>query len=609
MGFFYEFPYFGVMEYNNDWLIAKWKELEARLNQEIQDRKDEDAKLLAAIEKEIADRMAADAELKEEFTELLGEETAARIAADNQLQANINTEAADREAADNRLQANINAEATAREAADAQLQKNLDAETEERKFEDIQIRFYIDHKIEEEEQTRQEADDRLQAAIDKEISDRETQDNALSAQISNEITARTQEDEALSDRIDAEASERNQADQDIHDMLDQLDAAYKAADAAEAQAREQAIADLDEKLNSCCTEVKGDITEINSSISTIYNDIAAITGASTTLASRVESLEQRADTSDLNLGATNARITTAEEEIKSNTDRVDEAFTEISNIDIRLMTTENTTSALQDNVNGLDTRVTALEAGGGGGGDVTKEYVDQQIEQESTYRMNADDALQSAINSNGTNIHTLQTEQSSMDARLETVEDSVANMVTTDILDNRLKLLFDFSTTTFINGANSNSDIMYTPEGRTIQSGLCVPSNSFLTVQKLGPYRCMYMFSLTYDIIFLPSTRSYIINSIYGEFDVRNTSEFFTSNQSTPMAQYNIHIFETKPYTNSFANRAMNASVQIHQTSVAINMEPKTPQTNINIMYRDDSAPGASAQFTISGIIIETSQH
>lgn len=75
----------------------------------------------ARIDQEIEDRKAADNALQDN----IDAETAARKAADAQLQSNIDTEKAAREAADDQLQANIDAEAQTRANADANLQNQI----------------------------------------------------------------------------------------------------------------------------------------------------------------------------------------------------------------------------------------------------------------------------------------------------------------------------------------------------------------------------------------------------------------------------------------------------------------------------------------------------
>lgn len=75
----------------------------------------------ARIDQEIEDRKAADNALQDN----INAETAARKAADAQLQSNIDTEKAAREAADDQLQANIDAEAQTRANADTNLQNQI----------------------------------------------------------------------------------------------------------------------------------------------------------------------------------------------------------------------------------------------------------------------------------------------------------------------------------------------------------------------------------------------------------------------------------------------------------------------------------------------------
>lgn len=110
-----------------------------QFNNEVQARKDGDAKLTTNLNKEITDRENADTTLQtnidneannrrisdEAIESNLTHETQARVDMDNTLQTHIDTEKSQRESADTTLQANIDAEKTARQNADADIIRNI----------------------------------------------------------------------------------------------------------------------------------------------------------------------------------------------------------------------------------------------------------------------------------------------------------------------------------------------------------------------------------------------------------------------------------------------------------------------------------------------------
>lgn len=114
-----------------------------------------------------------------------------RKAADNALQDNIDAETAERKAADAQLQSNIDTEKAAREAADAQLQANIDAEAQTRANADANLQNQI---------TSNDADiTQLRTDLTTETAARTSADTALSDRITantNAITTETEQRQA-----------------------------------------------------------------------------------------------------------------------------------------------------------------------------------------------------------------------------------------------------------------------------------------------------------------------------------------------------------------------------------------------------------------------------
>ena len=99
-----------------------------QFNNEVQARKDGDAKLTTNLNKEIQDRKNADATLQEN----IDAEKSARENADTTLTTNLNNEIKGRTDGDNTLTTNLNKEIQDRKNADTTLQNNIDAEVSAR---------------------------------------------------------------------------------------------------------------------------------------------------------------------------------------------------------------------------------------------------------------------------------------------------------------------------------------------------------------------------------------------------------------------------------------------------------------------------------------------
>ena len=144
-----------------------------QFNNEVQARKDGDAKLTTNLNKEIQDRENADTTLQE----------------------NIDAEKNARENADNTLQGNIDAEKSARESTDTTLTTNLNKEIQDRKNADTTLQNNIDGEV----TARTEAIENVNTAITTERDARISADNLINQKLTQETTA-------LSSKIDSNSS-------------------------------------------------------------------------------------------------------------------------------------------------------------------------------------------------------------------------------------------------------------------------------------------------------------------------------------------------------------------------------------------------------------------
>lgn len=229
-------------------------------------------------------------------------------------------------AAEAQLQQNIDAEVDRATQAEKQLQDNIDAEVERAQNEEARLDAKIDA-----ETTRAEA---AEANLHQEILDETARataaENQNAAAIAAEkLRAQTRENE-IQAALDKEIRERIAADNDIINALEQEVLARRAADTA-----------LQNSIDATKNELKIDINNIN-------NTIAGITGGQTNLPYL-----------KLTGGIMTGPI----------------SFSSTDTITVGRGPTQNLEVATKQYVDD------AVAAGGGGGtgGDVSKEYVDQQI--------------------------------------------------------------------------------------------------------------------------------------------------------------------------------------------------------------------------------------
>ena len=104
------------------------KDVEEKIEQEINDRKSADNTLQSNIDTEVNNRKSVDTALQGN----IDKETKARESADTTLQTNIDNEVKTRQNADNTLQTNIDNETKSRQSADETLQENIDNEKSQR---------------------------------------------------------------------------------------------------------------------------------------------------------------------------------------------------------------------------------------------------------------------------------------------------------------------------------------------------------------------------------------------------------------------------------------------------------------------------------------------
>lgn len=257
---------------------------------------------------------------------LITAETARAEAAEKTLQDNINVEEDRATQAEDNLQANINAEQTRAEEAEEMLQENINAEADRAKLEETAL----DNKIEAETTRAEAAENALTTALAEETSRAKTAENKNAADIAAETLRAQTKENTIQANLDDEVTKRIAADNDIINAIEQEVLARRAADTA-----------LQNNIDAVNNKLTGDIQAINTQLDSINSGTKVlpylpITGGELT----GDTMFAQGNTLTLGRGPTT---------------------------DLEAATKKYVDDAV------------AAGGGGGTGGDVTKEYVDEQV--------------------------------------------------------------------------------------------------------------------------------------------------------------------------------------------------------------------------------------
>lgn len=323
------------------------------------------------LEDEIQNRKDAD----EHLADLIADETDARIAGDEKLDNRITNEVAT-------LNARIDSEVEKLNAVDAKLREDLTAETQNRIANDIAsvelvqdgtkdiyrlkkndgtaievpIELYnytllvqkldtlsqVEVRLNAEIEARKAADDKIEAKVDTEIADRKAADADLQKQINdNKSSTDAALAQEVADRKAADAKEvadRIQADADMDAALKALIKAEENARTAGDTALANQIADLTGKFNTFKNATEGDIAGIETNVETLTESLNALTE---TVSANKTDLESK-------LTALTARVTAEETTTADNVVKIAQLVAQ--------------TNALQTTVSALNETVTALQS-------------------------------------------------------------------------------------------------------------------------------------------------------------------------------------------------------------------------------------------------------
>lgn len=264
---------------------------------------------------------------------LITAETARAEAAEKTLQDNINAEEDRATQAEGNLQNNINAEQTRAEEAEEMLQENINAEADRAKLEETAL----DNKIEAETTRAEAAENTLTTALAEETSRAKTAENKNASDIAAETLRAQTKENTIQANLDDEVTKRIAADNDIINAIEQEVLARRAADTA-----------LQNNIDAVNNQLQAKINTINGNIETINSDIGKIISGATVLPY---------------LPITGGEIT-------GHT-----SFAQGSTLTLGRGPTTDLEAATKKYVDDA----VAQGGGGGTGGDVTKEYVDEQV--------------------------------------------------------------------------------------------------------------------------------------------------------------------------------------------------------------------------------------
>lgn len=312
------------------------------------------------LEDEIQNRKDAD----EHLADLIADETDARIAGDEKLDNRITNEVAT-------LNARIDSEVEKLNAVDAKLREDLTAETQNRIDNDIAsvelvqdgtkdiyrlkkndgtaievpIELYnytllvqkldtlsqVEVRLNAEIEARKAADDKIEAKVDTEIADRKTADADLQKQINDN---KSSADAALAQEV----ADRKAADADMDAALKALIKAEETARVAGDTELANQISDLTGKFNTFKNSMESDIAGIEADVETLTENLNALTN---TVSANKTDLESK-------LTALTARVSAEETTTADNVVKIAQLVAQ--------------TNALQTTVSALNETVTALQS-------------------------------------------------------------------------------------------------------------------------------------------------------------------------------------------------------------------------------------------------------
>lgn len=312
------------------------------------------------LEDEIQNRKDAD----EHLADLIADETDARIAGDEKLDNRITNEVAT-------LNARIDSEVEKLNAVDAKLREDLTAETQNRIANDIAsvelvqdgtkdiyrlkkndgtaievpIELYnytllvqkldtlsqVEVRLNAEIEARKAADDKIEAKVDTEIADRKTADAELQKQINDN---KSSADAALAQEV----ADRKAADADMDAALKALIKAEETARVAGDTELANQISDLTGKFNTFKNSMESDIAGIEANVETLTENLNALTN---TVSANKTELESK-------LTALTARVSAEETTTADNVVKIAQLVAQ--------------TNALQTTVSALNETVTALQS-------------------------------------------------------------------------------------------------------------------------------------------------------------------------------------------------------------------------------------------------------
>lgn len=312
------------------------------------------------LEDEIQNRKDAD----EHLADLIADETDARIAGDEKLDNRITNEVAT-------LNARIDSEVEKLNAVDAKLREDLTAETQNRIANDIAsvelvqdgtkdiyrlkkndgtaievpIELYnytllvqkldtlsqVEVRLNAEIEARKAADDKIEAKVDTEIADRKTADAELQKQINDN---KSSADAALAQEV----ADRKAADADMDAALKALIKAEETARVAGDTELANQISDLTGKFNTFKNSMESDIAGIEADVETLTENLNALTN---TVSANKTDLESK-------LTALTARVSAEETTTADNVVKIAQLVAQ--------------TNALQTTVSALNETVTALQS-------------------------------------------------------------------------------------------------------------------------------------------------------------------------------------------------------------------------------------------------------
>ena len=366
-----------ILNEQTDYAKQRIVELAKEIDQEIEDRKAEIARL-----ETVCDRIESESKERDnELTELIATRVRESEERDAQLQVNIDNEAKTREENDKTLQNNIDKEAQTRETNDnslhTKLQANIDSEANTRELNDIKKVAHVDDGNKRTYSIYRNNDTKIAEDIEvyeynKLVADLQTL-GEVAENLKAEVAARKAGDDALQAQITQEISDRNAEIVKVTAIVTQETADREVADTAlgnritnEVTTRESNVKELNERLDSYTETTDTVIKQIQDDLT---QEVAYRGNADTAIRELINAEQTARENKDTELADSIKTLKTDYESFKTDTTadltakktQIDSLIVDMTNVKTVIDTHTTQMSSINATITALQATISSME--------------------------------------------------------------------------------------------------------------------------------------------------------------------------------------------------------------------------------------------------------